>query len=219
MSEETTQTPSSIPKIGEKAPDFTAVTTHGELTLSEWQGDSWVVLFSHPADFTPVCTTEFLAFTERFDEFQKRNVKLIGLSIDSIHSHMAWMNNIREKTGVTIPFPVIADLDMNVAKKYGMLHEAESTTATVRAVFIIDPDRVVRALVYYPLNAGRNMDEILRLIDALQTVDKYGVACPANWKPGDMVIVPPPKTVDELEERLSGNYDEKIDFYLIKKKL
>ncbi len=219
MSEEVATPQSSIPKIGEKAPDFTAVTTHGEITFSKWQGNSWAVLFSHPADFTPVCTTEFLAFTERYDEFKKRNVKLIGLSIDSIHSHMAWINNIREKMDVVIPFPIIADLDMNVARKYGMLHEAESTTATVRAVFIIDDKRTVRALVYYPLNAGRNMDEILRLVDALQTVDKYGVACPANWKPGDKVIVPPPKDVKELEDRLTGDYDEKIDFYLIKKKL
>jgi len=200
--------PGSIPKIGEPAPDFQAITTQGPLKFSDLKGN-WVVLFSHPADFTPVCT-------EKYEEFSKRGVKVVGLSIDSIHAHLAWMQNIQEKMGIKIPFPVIADLDMKVASKYGMIHPGASSTATVRAVFIIDPNGVVRALVYYPLNSGRNIEEILRLIDSLQTVDKHGVATPANWKPGDKVIIPPPKNEAEVEERLKSNY-EKVDFYLMKK--
>ncbi len=210
---------STMPRIGDKAPDFTALTTHGEIKFHEWMDKSWTILFSHPADFTPVCTTEFIAFSQRWDEFQKRGVKLIGVSIDSIHAHIAWIHNIKEKMNTDIQFPVVADLDAAVAQKYGMLHQAASVTATVRAVFVIDPNAIVRAIIYYPLNAGRNMDEILRLIDALQTVDKHGVACPANWKPGDKVIVPPPKTIKEMEDRLSGKYDDVTDFYLVKKSL
>lgn len=217
MSEQAVAT--GMPRIGDKAPDFTAMTTDGEIKFSEWHNQEWAILFSHPADFTPVCTTEFIGFTELWDEFQKRGVKLIGLSIDSIHAHVAWLNNIKEKMNVEIPFPVIADLDMHVAKLYGMLHENESATAAVRAVFVIDPNRIVRAIVYYPLNAGRSMAEVLRLVDALQTVDKHGVACPANWKPGDKVIVPPPKTKAEVNDRLSGKYDDVVDFYLVKKNL
>ncbi len=213
---ETIQT--SMPRIGDVAPNFKAMTTHGELTFYDYKKDAWAVLFSHPADFTPVCTTEFMGFAERIDEFNKRNVKLIGLSIDSIHAHVAWIQNIHEKAHVKIPFPVIADLDMSVAKQYGMLHSV-SSTATVRAVFIIDPQNIVRLILYYPMNVGRNIDEILRAIDGLQTADKHGVACPANWKPGEKVIVPPPKTEKELEERLKGNYDEVVDFYLVKKSI
>lgn len=206
----------AMPRIGEPMPDFTAITTHGELTFSEYKSGSWAVLFSHPADFTPVCTTEFLGFAKRYDEFAKRNVKLIGLSIDSVHAHIAWVHNIHEKMDVKIPFPVIADLDMSVAKKFGMLH-AVSSTATVRAVFVIDPADVVRLVLYYPMTVGRNIDEIVRAIDALQTTDKHGVACPADWKPGDRVIVPPPKSQSELDARLAGKFDEVVDFYLVKK--
>ncbi len=200
----------NIPAIGEEAPDFEAVTTHGKIRLSDFRG-KWVVLFSHPADFTPVCTTEFIAFAERAKEFEARNVQLLGLSIDGLHSHIAWINNIKEKMGVEIPFPVIADIDMRVAKLYGMLH-SESDTATVRAVFIIDPEGKIRAILYYPLSNGRNMDEILRLVDALQTTDKHGVATPANWRPGEKVIVPPPATKEEADKRMS-QYDCK-DWYL-----
>jgi len=206
-----------LPIIGEPAPEFEAVTSQGPIKLSDYKG-KWVILFSHPADFTPVCTTEFLGFTEIYDELKKRNVELIGLSIDSVYSHIGWIKNIEEKFGKKIPFPVIADLDMKVAKLYGMIHEASSTTQAVRTVFIIDDKGIMRAMIYYPLTNGRNMDEILRLIDALQTTDKYGVATPANWKPGDKVIVPPPATVQEADKRKDMGY-EYIDWYISKKEL
>jgi len=187
------------------------------MKLSDLRGQ-WVVLFSHPADFTPVCTTEFVAFARRHDEFERRKAKLVGLSIDSIHAHLAWVRNIEEKMGVKIPFPVIADLDMKVAQKYGMIHPGEGATATVRAVFFIDPQGIVRALIYYPMTNGRSIDEILRLLDALQTSDAHGVATPANWCPGEKVIVPPPKTEAEVAQRLASDY-EKIDFYLMKRQI
>ena len=185
--------------IGEDLPDFDAVSTDGSIKFSEWAKGSWVILFSHPADFTPVCTTEFMAFADIHPDLQKRNVKLIGLSIDSVYSHIAWLRAIKEKLGKEIPFPIIEDLSMNVAHKYGMIHPAQSGTAAVRAVFFIDPEFKLRGLVYYPLSNGRNMDEMVRIIDAFQTSDEHGVATPANWKPGDDVIVPPPKTKDEAE--------------------
>lgn len=211
--------PKPIPRIGEKAPDFTAPTTHGELSLSEYGKDKWVIMFSHPADFTPVCTTELSAFAEEKDFFDQHNTKLIGLSIDSIHSHLAWVNNVREKTGVYMDFPIIADLDMSVAEKYGMVHPDEDTTAAVRAVFFIDPNQTIRLIMYYPLNVGRNMEEIKRTLVALQTADKEGVALPINWKKGDKAIVPPPKNLDELNERVEGTFEEKVDFYLVKKSI
>ncbi len=210
----------SMPKIGEQAPDFTAVTTQSpNLTFSEWQGDSWVVLFSHPADFTPVCSTELTEFARREDEFSRMNTKLIGLSVDSIHSHLAWIQNLKQILGVEIRYPMIADLDMKVAQAYGMLHPGASATATVRTVFIIDPKRIIRAIVYYPLNVGRNVDEIARVVTALQTADKFACATPVNWKPGEKVVVPPPKIAAEVEERLGHkgkDYDVK-DFYLCMK--
>ena len=210
--------PVTLPRIGDKAPDFKAPTTHGELTFSEWQGADWVVLFSHPADFTPVCSTELTEFGRRNEEFQKRNTKLIGISIDSVHSHLAWTQNLSKILNVKLPFPLIADLTTDVSRKYGMIHPGESATVTVRALFVIDPKRTIRGIIYYPLNVGRNVDEVVRLLDALQTADKNGVACPVNWKPGEKVIVPPPKTEAEVEERLKSNY-EKLDFYLSKKTL
>lgn len=205
--------------LGDEAPDFTADTTEGELSFHDWAGDSWVVLFSHPADFTPVCTTELSEFARRADEFAKRGTKLIGLSVDSIHSHMAWLQNIKEKLGVEIPYPMIADLDTKVAQKYGMIHPEADSTVTVRAVFIINPERKIQALIYYPLTNGRNIDEIMRLLDSLQTSAKNGVATPCNWKPGDRVIVPPPRTVEALKERMARTDMEHIDFYLGYKKL
>lgn len=208
----------NIPRIGDSAPDFTAVTTHGEIHFHEWQGDSWVILFSHPADFTPVCTTELSEFARRNDEFAQLNCKLIGLSIDSIHSHLAWRENIKSKLGIEIPYPLIADLNMNVAHLYGMIHPGAASTATVRAVFFIDPKHTVRALIYYPLANGRNVDEVKRLLVSLQTADKHAVATPVNWTEGKPVIVPPPKTVDEVQDRLAANY-EMTDFYLCKKEL
>lgn len=209
---------SPMPRIGDIAPDFRAQTTQGEIQFSEWQAGKWVVLFSHPADFTPVCSTELVEFARRAGEFEARGAKLIGLSVDSIHSHLAWRENLKRIFGVQIGFPMIADNNVAVAAKFGMIHPGAAATATVRAVFVIDPKRVVRAIIYYPLNIGRNVDEVLRLVDALQTADKNGVACPVNWKPGEKVIVPAPKTEKEVEDRIrSGN--ETLDFYLVKKAL
>ncbi len=207
-----------MPRIGDMAPDFKAMTTTGMMQFSEHIKGSWTILFSHPADFTPVCTTEMTGFAVLEDEFKKMNTKLVGLSIDSIHSHVAWVNNVREKTGIFMRFPIIADIDMKVSKLYGMLQPGESETAAVRAVFFIDPNGKIRLIMYYPLNVGRNMDEIIRALVALQTADKHKVALPLNWKPGEKAIVPPPKTIDELEERLKSNY-EMVDFYLAKRDL
>ncbi len=207
----------SLPRLNEPAPDFEAVTTHGKIKLSDYKG-KWVILFSHPADFTPVCTTEFVAFSKAYDEFVKRNTQLIGLSIDSIFSHLAWAQNIEKNFGIRVPFPVIADLDMKVSTLYGMVHPQASSTQAVRAVFIIDDKGILRAMIYYPLTNGRNIQEIIRLLDALQTSDKYGVATPANWTPGEKVIVPPPNTQEALEKRLKEGY-ECVDWYLCFKSL
>ena len=206
-----------LPLIGEKAPDFEAVTTQGTLRLSDFEG-SWLVMFSHPADFTPVCTTEFIAFTKIYSELQKRNTQLLGLSVDSVSSHIAWVRNVEEKMGVKIPFPIIADLNKEVSKKFGMIHPAQSKTETVRCVFIIDPESKIRTILYYPLTTGRNMNEILRIIDALQTTDQHKVATPANWKVGDPVVVPPPNSAEGADERVREGYDCK-DWYLCFKKL
>jgi len=206
-----------LPLIGEKAPDFEAATTQGTLRLSDFEG-SWLVLFSHPADFTPVCTTEFMAFSEIYDELKKRNTELLGLSVDSVSSHIAWIRNVEEKMGVKIPFPIIADLNKEVSQKFGMIHPSQSKTETVRCVFIMDPESKIRTILYYPLTTGRNMKEILRIIDALQTTDKHKVATPANWNPGDPVVVPPPGTTEQAEERTKQGYDCK-DWYLCFKKL
>ena len=213
--------PPPIPRLelNGPAPDFEAVTTQGTIRLSSWQKDKWVILFSHPADFTPVCTTEFIEFAKRHEEMESKGVALIACSIDSVYSHIAWVRNIEEKFGVKIRFPVIADLDQKVAQLYSMVHTPSATTATVRCVFFIDPKRNLRAMIYYPLNVGRNFDEITRVIDALQTVDKYGVACPANWTPGQDVIVPPPATVQAAEERVNTPGLQITDWYFSKKKL
>ncbi|NJM24327.1 MAG: peroxiredoxin [Bacteroidia bacterium] len=204
-----------MPRIGDTAPDFEAITTQGKIKFSEYIKDSWALLFSHPADFTPVCTTEMSGFANEENYFAERHTKLIGLSIDSIHSHIAWVNNVREKTGVYMRFPIIADIDMKVAKRYGMLQPGESETAAVRAVFFIDPKGVIRLVMYYPLNVGRNMEEIKRVLDALQVASKHSVSLPLNWKPGEKVIVPPPKTLAALDERLQSKL-EMQDFYLAK---
>jgi peroxiredoxin (alkyl hydroperoxide reductase subunit C) len=210
---------SQMPRIGDDAPDFEAVTTKGMLKLSEYANDKWIVLFSHPADFTPVCTTEMSGFATRKAEFDALNTELIGLSIDSIHAHLGWVDNVRKNTGVYFDFPIIADLDMKVSKLYGMLQPNEAETTAVRAVFFIDPKKKVRLVMYYPLNVGRNMDEILRALEALQTADKYSVAMPLDWRKGDKVIVPPPKTLDEMEARLNDKEVELTDFYLARKSL
>lgn len=208
-----------MPRIGDLAPDFVAVTTKGKIKFSEFAKDKWVVMFSHPADFTPVCTTEMSGFALRKDDFDALNTELIGLSIDSIHAHLGWVQNVRENTGVYFDFPIIADLDMKVSKLYGMLQPNESETAAVRAVFFIDPSKKIRLIMYYPLNVGRNMAEILRALEALQTADKHKVAMPLDWKKGDKVIVSPPKTLDELNERIADDSLEKVDWYLAKRSI
>ena len=201
-----------MPVIGEPAPDFAAETTQGPLKLSDLKG-KWVVMFSHPADFTPVCTTEFLAFAAVNDELKAMNAQLIGLSVDSVSAHLAWVHAVKEKMGVDIPFPIIADLSMNIAKSYGMIHAGQSTTATVRCVFFIDDKGITRAMIYYPLQNGRYIPEIIRLVKALQMTDKNKVSTPANWQPGDKVVVPPPKTAAEMAKRPTEGYDCK-DWYL-----
>ncbi len=207
--------PVSLPRIGDKAPDFTGQSTQGLLKFNEWQHGKWTVLFSHPADFTPVCSTELVELQKNIKEFQQRDVKLVGISVDSIHSHLAWIQNLEQLFGVKISYPLIADSDRSISESFGMIHPGESSTVTVRALFIIDPRHIIRAMIYYPLNTGRNVQEIIRVIDALQTADNKGVACPVNWKPGEKVIVPPPKTEAEVNDRLASNY-EKLDFYLCK---
>lgn len=204
-----------LPSLGSKTPDFKANTTFGPIKMSDYCG-KWVVLFSHPGDFTPVCTTEFLCFAKYYPEFKKRNTELIGLSIDSNSSHLAWVYNIFQLTGVEIPFPIIEDRDMKIAKLYGMISEPMSDTSTIRSVFIIDDKQVLRTILYYPLTTGRNIPEILRIIEALQTSDRDNVVTPANWFPGMPVILPYPKTYKELKNKVSNcdkNYSC-IDWYL-----
>ncbi len=207
-----------LPRLNEPAPQFEADTTFGKIKLEDFKG-SWLILFSHPADFTPVCTTEFIGFAQIHPKLREMNCELMGLSIDSVYSHIAWVRNIEEKLGQKITFPVIADLNKEVASLYGMIMPGESKTETSRCVFIIDDKQVLRSMIYYPLTTGRNMDEILRLIQALQTTDKHGVATPANWRPGDKVIVPPPKTVEMAEERVKDKTVECKDWYFCKKEI
>jgi peroxiredoxin (alkyl hydroperoxide reductase subunit C) len=207
----------ALPRINERAPEFEARTTHGVRKLSDYEG-KWLVLFSHPADFTPVCTTEFTAFAKYYPEFQKLNCDLLGLSIDSYYSHVAWVRNIKEKFGVEIPFPIIEDLSMDVAKSFGMIHPGAGDTSAVRATFIIDPKGVLRAMVYYPMTNGRSIPEFLRLVAALQTSDTHKIATPEGWQPGDKVIVPPPQDVAAAEARMGEGY-ECTDWYFCKKSL
>lgn len=209
--------PFPIPRIGETAHNFEAESTFGPLQLDDFKG-SWIVFFSHPADFTPVCTTEFIEFAKNYEKLKKINCELLGLSIDSIFSHIGWVRNIEEKFGIRIPFPVIADIDASVANLYGMIMPGDGSTETSRCVFVIDPERKIRAMVYYPLTTGRNIDEIIRLVQALQTTDEHKVATPANWKPGDKVIVPPPRSQEAAQERLDHGY-ECVDWYFCKKSL
>jgi len=201
-----------LPRIGEPAPDFEVETTQGTLRLEDFEG-SWLVLFSHPADFTPVCTTEFIAFAEAHPRLRELNTELLGLSIDSVYSHIAWVRNVEEKMGVKITFPIIADLNKVVATAYGMIMPGESKTETSRCVFIIDDQQTLRAMIYYPLTTGRNIDEIVRLITALQTTDAHGLATPANWQPGERVIVPPPATQEAAEERIADPAVDSTDWY------
>jgi peroxiredoxin (alkyl hydroperoxide reductase subunit C) len=213
---------SRIPRIFEKAPEFEAKSTHGVIKLSNYlEQGKYVLLFSHPSDFTPVCTTEFIEFAKRQADWDRLNVQLIGVSIDSVFSHIAWVRDIEQISGVKIQFPVIADLDFKVATTYGLVHEAVSDTAAVRAVFAIDPKGVIRAIIYYPPQLGRSVDELVRIFEAIQTQDKNGVSCGANWQPGDDVIVPSPATVADAEKRMNGGgAGLQVDsWYLSKKKL
>jgi peroxiredoxin (alkyl hydroperoxide reductase subunit C) len=215
-----------LPLIGEKAPSFKAETTQGPVNFPDDYKGKWVVFFSHPADFTPVCTTEFMTFASMAPEFEKLNCKLLGLSIDSTYSHIAWLRTIKEKIeyngmkSVEVNFPVISDLKMDVSRAFGMLQPAASTTQAVRAVFIIDPEAKVRAILYYPLSNGRNMEEVKRLLIAMQTADKHGVATPANWQPGEDVIVPPPGSCGSAKERMEkpGEDVRCLDWFICFKK-
>ncbi|MEW6720527.1 MAG: peroxiredoxin [Thermodesulfobacteriota bacterium] len=215
-----------LPLIGEKAPSFAAESTQGPIAFPADFKGKWVVFFSHPADFTPVCTTEFMTFAALQPKFEKLNCKLVGLSIDSNYSHIAWLRTIKEKIefqgmkGVEVTFPVVSDLSMEVARLYGMLQPAASTTQAVRAVFIIDPAGIVRAILYYPMTNGRNMDEILRLLTAMQTSDKHQVATPANWKPGEDVIVPPPGSCGSAKDRVEAPAagTRVLDWFMVLKK-
>jgi len=215
-----------LPLIGEKAPAFTADSTQGPVHFPDDYKGKWVVFFSHPADFTPVCTTEFMTFAAAADDFKKLNAELLGLSIDSIFSHIAWLRTIKERIEyqgmkqVEITFPVVSDLTMEVAKTFGMLQPSASTTQAVRAVFLIDPKAVVRAILYYPLSNGRNVDEIKRLLIAMQTSDEYKVATPANWRVGDDVIIPPPGSCGSAAERVekAGADYRCLDWFLCLKK-
>nr|WP_022836271.1 peroxiredoxin [Salisaeta longa] len=205
-----------MPRLNEPAPAFEAKTTHGMVSLDDYKGQ-WLVLFSHPADFTPVCTTEFVAFAEHYEEFQALNTELLGLSIDSYHSHIAWTQRIKEKLGVEILFPIIDDVSMDVASAYGMIHPGASDTASVRTTFIIDPEGVLRTMLYYPMEAGRSIAEVVRTVKALQTADAHAVATPEGWAPGQPVLLGSPQSLADAEGRITAadaeGYDCK-DWYL-----
>ncbi len=204
-----------MPRIGDKAPKFEAVTTQGNINFPSDYSGEWVILFSHPADFTPVCTSEFMTFAHLEAKFKKANCNLVGLSIDGLYSHIAWLRNIKEKIefkgmkNIEVNFPLIEDISMNVAKKYGMIQPGESKTQAVRAVFFIDPKGMIRAIIYYPLSLGRNFDEIYRALVAMQTSDKFSVATPADWNPGDDVIISPAGSCGVAEERMTS--DDELD--------
>ena len=211
------ETISAMPRLNEMAPDFEARTTHGIKKLSDYRG-KWLVLFSHPADFTPVCTTEFMAFAEHHEAFQEAGAELLGLSIDSYYSHVAWVRNIKENFGVDIKFPIIEDLSMTVAKAYGMIHPGAADTSAVRATFIIDPEGILRAMVFYPMTNGRSIPEFLRVIKALKASDEHKIATPEGWQPGDKVIVPPPQDADAAAARMNEGY-ECTDWYFCTKSI
>lgn len=216
-----------MPRLGEKAPAFEAVTTQGPIRFPEDFKGEWVILFSHPADFTPVCTSEFMAFGKMQKEFEDLNCRLVGLSVDGLSSHIAWLRTIKEKIdykgmkGIDVQFPLIDDVSMKVANLYGMIQPGQSTTAAVRAVFFIDPKGIVRTILYYPLSLGRNFDEIKRILIGLQTSDNFSVALPADWRPGDEVIVPAPQSMSAVNDRLEGKHGEMTcyDWFFCTKKL
>lgn len=191
-----------MPRIGDLAPDFEAETTKGTIRFSDYAKGRWVILFSHPSDFTPVCTSEMCGFATRKHEFDALDTDLMGLSIDSIYSHLTWMNYVKQRTGVSLNFPIIADIDMNVSGLYGMVQPNESEAGTVRAVFFIDPAKRIRMIMYYPLSVGRNMDEIIRVLNALQSSDKHKGATPLDWRVGDEVLIHSSDDVDGMRSRL-----------------
>jgi len=216
----------AMPRIGDKAPEFKAVTTQGDINFPRDYKGSWVILFSHPADFTPVCTSEFMTFASMEKQFNDANCKLVGLSVDGLYSHIAWLRTIKEKIeykgmkDVEVKFPLIEDITMEVAKKYGMMMPGESNTKAVRAVFVIDPEGIVRTVLYYPLSLGRNFDELYRIVIALQTADEFKIATPADWRPGDEVIVPTAGSCGVAKERMESK-DEMhcYDWFFCTKKL
>jgi peroxiredoxin 2/4 len=226
MEQNTTSPVISLPRIGDKAPSFKAVTTQGEITFPEQYAGNWVVLFSHPADFTPVCTSEFMTFATLEPKFHEVNCKLVGLSVDGLYSHIAWLRTIKEKIQykgmkeVEVTFPLIEDITMVVAKQYGMIQPGESNTKAVRAVFVIDPKGIIRAIIYYPLSLGRNFDELYRVVVALQTADAFAVATPADWRPGDDVIVPTAGSCGVAKERMENKTDMTChDWFFCTKKI
>ncbi len=217
----------AMPRIGEKAPEFTAVTTQGNIKFPQDYSGKWVILFSHPADFTPVCTSEFMTFAHMEEKFEEANCKLVGLSVDGLYSHIAWLRTIKEKIefkgmkDIEVKFPLIEDISMEVANKYGMVQPGESTTKAVRAVFFIDPKGIIRTIIYYPLSLGRNFDELYRVLIALKAADAFSIATPADWRPGDDVIVPTAGSCGVAKERMESK-DEDItchDWFFCTKKL
>lgn len=217
----------SMPRIGEKAPEFKAITTQGDINFPGDYSGKWVILFSHPADFTPVCTSEFMTFASMADDFKKLNTELVGLSVDGLYSHIAWLRTIKDKIeykgmkNIEVKFPLIEDITMNVANKYGMIQPGQSSTKAVRAVFFIDPKGVIRTIIYYPLEIGRNFDELKRVLIALQTADNFKVALPADWRPGDDVIVPTAGSCGVAKQRMDGNEEGVTchDWFFCTKKL
>jgi len=215
-----------MPRIGDKAPEFKAVTTQGEINFPGDYSGSWVILFSHPADFTPVCTSEFMTFAALEDKFAAANCKLVGLSVDGLYSHIAWLRTIKEKIeyrgmkDIEVKFPLIEDITMSVARTYGMIQPGESTTKAVRAVFFVDPKGMIRAIIYYPLSLGRNFDELYRALIAMQAADAFAIATPADWQPGDDVIVPPAGSCGVAKDRMEGKEEMKCyDWFFCTKAL
>lgn len=214
-----------MPLIGDPAPEFEAVTTQGKIHFPQDYAGKWVILFSHPADFTPVCTTEFMTFASMMDDFKKLNTELVGLSVDSLYAHIAWLRRIKEIEwkqfkNIEVTFPLIEDIKMDVARKYGMIQPGQSSTQAVRAVFIVDPNGVIRTILYYPLSMGRNFDEIKRIILALQKADTDKVATPADWRPGEDTIVPTAGSCGVAKERMESKSDEIycLDWFMCFKK-
>ncbi len=216
-----------MPRIGEPAPEFKAVTTQGEINFPSDYSGSWAILFSHPADFTPVCTSEFMTFASLETKFNQANCKLVGLSVDGLYSHIAWLRTIKEKIeykgmkNIEVTFPLIEDITMEIAQKYGMMMPGESNTKAVRAVFVIDPKGIVRTIIYYPLSLGRNFDELYRVLIALQTADEFNVATPADWMPGDEVIIPPAGSCGVAKDRMEGKDEDTkcYDWFFCTKKI